>query len=275
MGTGSVVRLTRSVFLWWAVFLAGGVGSVALGVGQACAATTPEALIKEGLELRRAGRDSDALAKFEAAYNQSKTPRAAAQWGLCLQAVSRWSEADPLLAEALSATQDPWVKKNRQVIKDSQEAVKAHVGRIEVLGDPVGAVVTVAGRTVGNLPLPGAVTVNEGSVDVEVTANGYKRAVRTLTVGGASYQRVVMRLEPVGVEPTASSSALSASSEPSKTGALNISATPATSDEPRPITKNPWFWAGAGVVVIGVIAAAVVLSSGTEFPRVNEERSIP
>ena len=150
------------------------------------------------------------------------------------------------------------------------------MGRIEVLGDPVGAVVTVAGRTVGNLPLPGAVTVNEGSVDVEVTANGYKRAVRTLTVGGASYQRVVLRLEAVGTEPTKAPVVSSAPSDTSSGDALNIGATPAaTSEDPRPITKNPWFWAGAGVVVLGAIATAVVLSSGTEFPKVNEERSIP
>lgn len=242
---------------------------------SAFAAPTAEALIKEGLELRRAGRDSDALAKFEAAYNQSKTPRAAAQWGLCLQAVSRWSEADPLLAEALSATQDPWVKKNREILKESQEAVKAHVGRIEVLGDPMGAAVTVAGRMVGNLPLPAAVTVNEGSVDVEVSANGYKRAVRTVTVNGASYQRVVLRLEPVAVESTAPPTVAEAGAEPAKEPGLNISATPATSEESRPITKNPWFWAGTGVVVLGAIAAVVILSSGTEYPKANAERTIP
>lgn len=238
------------------------------------AAPAAEDLIKQGLELRRAGRDSDALAKFEAAYNQSKTPRAAAQWGLCLQAVSRWSEADPLLAEALSATQDPWVKKNRDVLKDSQEAVKAHVGRIEVLGDPMGAAVTVAGRLVGNLPLPAAVTVNEGSVDVEVSASGYKRAVRTLTVNGASYQRVVLRLEPVAVESTAPPAVAQATPELANEPGLNISATPATSEAGRPIIKNPWFWAGAGVVVLGAIAAVVILSSGTEYPKVNAERTI-
>ena len=104
MRTNALTGSIRWFFLGVAVGLTSLVGGMPYGLLEASAATTAEGLIKEGLELRRAGRDSDALAKFESAYNQSKTPRAAAQWGLCLQAVSRWSEADPLLAEALSAT---------------------------------------------------------------------------------------------------------------------------------------------------------------------------
>lgn len=95
-----------------------------------------ESLIKEGLKLRRAGRDIDALDRMQRGYDLEPTPRAAAQVGLCLQAVGRWSEADLKLSEALSATEDPWIVKNRATLKDSIEAIKVHVGRIEVIGSP-------------------------------------------------------------------------------------------------------------------------------------------
>lgn len=136
--------------------------SLAFGV-PASAATPAEELIKQGLDLRRAGRDMDALAKFESAYGLAKSPRAAAQWGLCLQAVSRWSEAEPLLSEALSSPNEPWVKKNRETLKDSLEVVKTHVGRLQLSGDPAGATIRVGGNVVGTFPLPSAVTVTKAS----------------------------------------------------------------------------------------------------------------
>lgn len=229
-------------------------------------------LIKQGLELRRAGRDSDALPKFEQAHAVLKTPRSAAQLGLCLQALARWSEADPLLAEALTSSNDPWVKQNRETLKESLEAVKTHVARVEILGQPRGARVSVNARNVGSLPLKEAVLVNEGPVDLEVAAEGYRTEVRTLSVVGASYQRLVFRLEPEKATALAEQRPLLPvphESDQSR-GALSAS----SQAEPRKEEggNKVWLWTGIGAAVVGAAVAAILLSSssGAKNPQVNE-----
>ena len=270
----------KPMFRLAALFLAAAGFVVVTHEGSAGAAPSAAELITEGLNLRRAGQDADALPKFEAAYAAEKTPRAAAQLGLCLQALGRWSEADPLLAESLLSVNDPWVKKNRDTIKDSLEEVKSHVGRVEVLGEPAGAVVLVAGRRVGTLPLAKAVVVNEGAIDVELSLPGYKRAEKAVNVAGGSYQRVVLRLEALPAQShsqdkqrvfRADAPVPDPDPAPSEETPSMLSA---TSEPAKPITKNPWFWAGVGVVVVGAIATVVILSGGTTFPKPDEVRSV-
>ncbi len=237
--------------------------------GPVQAKVDPEALIKDGIELRRAGRDADAVTKFEQAYEAAKTPRAAAQLGLCLQALARWAEADPMLAEALSSTKDPWVKKNRDTLKDALEQVKAKVGRVEIVGKPVGAEVAINGRVVGTLPLPKPVLVNEGPVDIEVSAPGYKRGIKNLTVPGASFQSVVIRLEEAQI--TAPPAVAMNAPSDDNSGLVASANSEATTDEARPITKNPWFWAGAAAVVGAVVLGVVLVSgSGPTDPKFDQ-----
>lgn len=211
-------------------------------------AVDADELVRQGLELRRAGRDAEALARFQEAYDVAKTPRNAAQVGLCLQALGRWSEADPFLSEALSATSNPWVIKNRETLKESLESVKSRVGRIEVLGEPAGARVDVNGRNVGSLPLREAILVNEGSADILVSAPGYDDATRTVQVTGNSYQRVVMRLQM--------------KASPAALPAIDTTAVP---EEPRSLLANPWTWL-ATAVVVGLAVSAVLVFGGSD-PR--------
>ena len=244
----------RPVFILSATLLAwmagpGGAAGVESGEG--------DKLIKEGIQLRRAGRDSDALMKFEHAYSLSSSPRAAAQLGLCQQALSRWVDADRNLAEALTAANDPWVGKNRDVIKEALEQVKTHIGRVEVLGKPEGATVTINGRLVGTLPLPQPIPVSEGGVDIEVTADAYEPEYKVLQVAGASLQSVVIRLKRRTVPtPVAGEGA-----PPQGAGVLQTG-TEATQDESKPITKSAWFWVGAVALVGGVVFGAILLSGG-------------
>lgn len=146
-----------------------------------------EALVRDSIELRRAGRDGDALKKLEEAFLIAPTPRVTAQLGLCLQALGRWAEADVRLSEALLASGDPWIRGNRETLKDSLETVKKHVGRVEVLGTPEGADVFLNGRLIGKLPLSDAISVNEGNLDVEARAEGYTSDSKTLNIVGGSY----------------------------------------------------------------------------------------
>src|SRR4051812_22766853 len=76
-------------------------------------AEDPEALIREGVRLRRAQKDQEALEYFQKAYDTGKTPRAAAQLGLCEQALGMWVASEKHVYEALKAAKDSWVAKNR------------------------------------------------------------------------------------------------------------------------------------------------------------------
>src|SRR6266705_1743487 len=68
-----------------------------------------DALIKQGVELRRAGNDQQALERFRRAYDLAPTPRALAQMGLAEQALARWVDGEAHLAKALIAPQDAWI----------------------------------------------------------------------------------------------------------------------------------------------------------------------
>jgi hypothetical protein len=58
-----------------------------LGTRAAGAAEDPEALIRQGIELRRAGQDARAEGYFRRTYQLAATSRTAAQLGLCELAV--------------------------------------------------------------------------------------------------------------------------------------------------------------------------------------------
>ena len=107
---------------------------------------TEDELIKEGVEKRRAGEDAAALDLFRLAYELKHSPRAVGQMGLAEMALGRWLNAETHLQEALTAAQDPWIKKNSRALEASQVSVREHLGNLEVLGSPEGAEVIVEGE---------------------------------------------------------------------------------------------------------------------------------
>jgi tetratricopeptide (TPR) repeat protein len=255
---------------------------VALVLGTSFAGAAPkkvdpkadaaEVLIQEGIKLRRVGRDDAALEKFERAFGISPTPRAAAQKGLCLQALGRFTEAEGYLAQSLEGAADPWVSKNRGTIKDSIEQVKTKIGRFEISGSPIGAHVTVDGREVGQFPLSGMVRINEGAAVLEVQADGYVSERTSLQVQGASFRQLEFRLKKeatVAVAPMPQNPANIESNE-----ALSASANDAASD--APVYKKAWFWGAVGAVVVGGAVAAFLLSGGKEVtsPNVNDTAAL-
>lgn len=275
--------LRRTVFLLFV-----GIAALAkLGVDSSssvAAEQSAETLITQGIELRRGGRDADAVAKFEGAYRLEPSPRAAAQLGLCLQAVGRWADAEKYLLEAIAAKEDKWVAKNREILRESLEHLKANLARVDVYGGPEGATVTVNGVVAGTFPLKGAVLVNAGSVDIEVTKTGFRRGYRTLQIPGAQYQKVLVRLErdpafssPPTLPPQLAQEQKAGSSHSSQPALLNQSQVPAVVDASaenvgKPFYAKPWVWAAAGVAVLaGVLAFSLSSSGGTISPRPDDE----
>ncbi|MFO0726785.1 MAG: hypothetical protein U1E65_23560 [Myxococcota bacterium] len=95
-------------------------------------AESPEELLKRGVELRRAHKDEEALAAFQAAHQAAPSPRTLGQMGFAEQALKRFPEAYQHILAALAAPSDPWVQKNQEALADSKAALEREVGEIVV-----------------------------------------------------------------------------------------------------------------------------------------------
>jgi hypothetical protein len=155
-----------------------------------------ETLVKRGNELRKEGKDHEALPLFQRAYETAATPRTAAQLGLCEMQLGYWLAADDHLREALAGQRDTWIDKYRPVIDESLQKVQKRIGEIRVTGSPAGASVTINGRTVGTIPL-GATRVVAGPVRVEVAAANHQVWNQTVTVQSERPHPLIVNLEPL------------------------------------------------------------------------------
>jgi hypothetical protein len=198
MNRGARTRAVTRVALFTACLAIVGSGADSTARAQAAG---EEDLNRRGIELRKGGNDAAARGVFQEMYDRFRSPRSAAQLGLAEQAVGRWEDAEAHVSEALRTPSDAWVAKHRAPLDQAIIAIRAHVARVEISGDPVGAEVLINGRSVGKLPLARSITVPIGQVDVECRAPGRKTAVRTLSLGAADYQRVFVRMEKEAGEP--------------------------------------------------------------------------
>jgi hypothetical protein len=243
------------------VAVAGAVlAALPLSVARGAGSDDPENLIRQGIELRKAHDAEGAARAFQRAYDQVHTPRAAGQLGLAEQALGRWEDAERHVSEAVHATTDPWVAKNLTTLEDALGTIEAHLGRVEVLGGPEGAEVSVNGRTIGKLPLSEAVHVSAGEVDVELRAPGYVPAQRTLTIVGGQYQRLVLHLAKEGPAENQAKPA----SNPAPAGSLSASdAGPTTPIVVSPAPEGPsrarlvLKWSAAGLAAVGLAVGVI------------------
>jgi PEGA domain len=234
--------------------LVGLLAGAAAAPPASAAADSVEEMITRGVQLRRGGDDEGAAREFQKAYDQSHSPRAAAQLGLAEQALGRWADADTHVAEALSTTGDPWVEKNRGVLNGALGIIKGHIGRIEISASVPGALVSINGRPAGAVPLPGAVKVSAGTSVVRAEAPGYAPAAREIKVGAGEYVPVMLTLDPVGA--TGAAAGGPAGGGPALVGG----GAAAGAGTQAPVWKRPWFWAVTGA---GVLAAVVVVLVAT------------
>ena len=151
-----------------------------------------DALIRQGLSLRRHGHDEQAYALFETAWNTSHTPRARAQMGLAAQALGRWPDADRFLRESLSATSDAWITERREVLTRSLSEIDAHLGLLEVRSNIDGAEVRIDGTARGTTPLREPLRLPAGTVAIQLVAPGHLDATRqaVLTAGSTTREQI-------------------------------------------------------------------------------------
>jgi len=156
-----------------------------------------EALIAQGIELRRQGKDAEALEVFKRAAETHSTPRALAQIGLAQQALGQWVASEAHLKLALDHPNNPWIGRNRDTLGRSLSAVAEHLGSVEVNCEVAGASVTVNGVPAGTIPLAAPLRVVAGSAVLEVTAAGYHPLTRNLQVSAGSLARETVTLVPM------------------------------------------------------------------------------
>ena len=162
----------------------------------------PEVLIRDGVALRKQGEDAKAHGYFQRAYDIARTPRTAAQLGLCDLAVGRWLEAEVHLTESLDSS-DPWVSNQRTALEQGRSRARAKLGKVIVTGVGPGATVTATGRPPTKLPDDGQVWVSPGSVHLKLEAPGYRSVDQDVVVAEGKRAIVEVQMPPVRKDPPA------------------------------------------------------------------------
>ncbi len=240
----------------------------ALAAGVASAQTQPSAAvnvadpsIEHALALREQGRDHEALAEFATVWTRSRSPEARAQMALASMALGRWVEAEQQLREALDATDHPWITARRSLLEGALAEMRQHLGRLEVMGNIAGAEVFLDGATLGRLPMSAPAWAREGTLVLEVRAEGYQPLQRRVVIAPGVLSRETVALVPAAqVEARVAPPAV----VPRMTAATFEAA------------RRPWrslatsaFLAGGLTVAFGVFFSAL-RASASDVPRSEE-----
>lgn len=202
--------------------------------------------LRRGVELRKEHRNEEALAEFQRAFAQDPSPVARAQIALAEQALARWPEAEHDLAEALTATEDPWIASNRARLDEAMTAIARHLGWLEVRVNVTGAELLLDGHPIERTPA----RVQSGMAVLQVRAPGFVPDIRRIEVApGVAPTRVDVALAPFAFGTPASTPAPAPAPSPA----------PDMPPAPRPSSR-----ARVGPLVVGALGVAT-LGAGSYF----------
>jgi hypothetical protein len=203
-----------------------------------------ESLVESGIELRRNGRDEEALAVFSQALKQAPdSTRIKVHLAATYQALGQWVEAERYLREAASNPDDAYIRRHRTTIEKAYAFIEQRLGRLDVVGGPDGAELVLSGQTVGALPLTQPLRVPVGSYLLEVRKPGYYTVSRPISIGSGAMLR--------------ESVVLGAREQPELGASAAVERGPIEEDtrsgSPRWLT---WTLGGAGVGALAISAVA-------------------
>lgn len=245
MGVGRAHALGLAVWL------------AAVGAAAQTPTASEDARIAEALELRGQQRDAEALTLLTSVWEETRSPRSRAQMARAEQALGRWLDAHQHMSEALASEGDPWIAARRGSLEEERERIRAHLGRLEVLGGVPGATLRVDGREVGSLPLDEALWVNTGTVQIELQAPGYLTAQRSVAITAGGTARETVTLVPMRAVPATAPVV------------VPVTIPPAMVTAEAPARGAPWTTLGNAAVITG----AVLLVGGV-VSHVVRERSV-
>jgi hypothetical protein len=159
-----------------------------------------EALIREGVQLRREGRDRDALERFTRALAVRRSPRALGQAGLAAHSLGLWVDTERYLLSALEGSDDPWIAQNRATLDAMLAEAVSRLGTFELVGGAAGAEVRLSGQLLGTLPLA-PVRLVAGSFILEVRAPGFYPVSRPVTIPPQRMVRESLEMAAIPVVP--------------------------------------------------------------------------
>lgn len=201
-----------------------------------------ESYVQRGINLRRLGKNREALDAFEQAYGLEPTPRAGAQIALAEQAEGDWVDAEPGLEQALRCDGDPWIARYRDALERALATVRTHLGWLDVEANVAHGELVVDNALRHALPSRGPLRVAAGSLEIEVRAPGFVPVRRAIAVAPGAHVHVIVALE---------------SMPPSASGAP-------TADVAR-VDAHPWTSA-----YVPIAAAVVLAGAGAVAWRVRE-----
>jgi len=202
-----------------------------LAARPARAQEQPEALIRQGVELRRHNQDALAQGYFKRAYAIAHTPRAAAQLGLVEQALGSFIDAEQHLTEALE-NPDPWVDQNRSTLEQSRALVRTRLFRVQTRGLPADTTVTIGHHAPVAVASDGVVWLPPGSTALTFAAP--ERRPVTTNVGGVAGATVVLEVELAGLAGPAAASSPRETAVPRAPGAAPAASSPPALAPPAP-----------------------------------------
>lgn len=156
-----------------------------------------EALIQEGIRLRREGDDEKALDVFRQAERlQPSSVRVLLHLATAAQAAGHWVDADTYIRRVFDYRDDPYYRRYQSDIAMVEQLIAARVGRFQVVGAPRGAEVRLNGRVVGHVPMDEPHRLEAGNYQLEVVSNGHYALRRPQRIPGGVLTREVVELSP-------------------------------------------------------------------------------
>ncbi|HSY39362.1 MAG TPA: tetratricopeptide repeat protein [Polyangia bacterium] len=222
--------------------------ATSLSIAAMAAEPGADALIEQGLNLRRDGKPEQALEMFRKAHALAPSPRTFGQMGLVETSLKKWVEGENHLSVSLANPDDRWVAKNRAFLDEALGLCRSHVGDLVVSGS-AGTEVFVGGESVGTLPAVPALRLAEGTVTVSASAPGSKPFERTVAIRPGARSTLAIALDPIPPTPAAMTPAPVATVA---APAPLITTAPPIHSESSPRSWHTW--AGVSLAVAGAAA---------------------
>jgi hypothetical protein len=184
------------------------------GASLAQETSSLEALIQEGIRLRRDGDDEKALEVFRQAERlQPSSVRVLLHLATAAQAAGHWVEADTYIRRVFEYRDDPYYRRYQSDIAIVEQIIASRVGRFQVVGSPKGAEVRLNGRVVGHVPMAEPERLEAGTYQLEVVSDGHYALRRPQRIPSGALTREVVDLGTL--RSTASSASIGDRGSPS------------------------------------------------------------
>lgn len=158
-------------------------------------------LYVEGMDLRDAGKNAEALQKFKKAYELVPTPITALAVGSAYETLGKLVEARELYLAAansyVKATESPEAKTARAAGKQRAQALRSRIPTLTITltdADGVSTIVSIDSQTIPSEELPGPHAVNPGPHVVVVASKGRVKVETRIIVAEGDHPEMELEL---------------------------------------------------------------------------------